>query len=216
MYPIDPRNLLADGQFTPFEQDKNIDVQGATAVVTGTYAVFSYTVPDNKVLIVKGWCPYARARLNVGDPTETFANLPATDFSGWGVFTPAILPGQGGTPLLANVDNVLLHTAAGASDLDRLASSGTAWTSDTPRKDAYLQAAVPWGQFVVDSNKEFKILFRLLPAPAATPIPFRFTIQPANPQKRVDVLGCVVVGVETSKSYYEEVRKRITNFPQPA
>lgn len=217
MYPVDPRSWLVDPQVRTFERESRIDVQADNApqVVTGVFRPWTYQVPDNKVLVVKGWVPYAQVRDNVGNvATEQVNLLPSAAFSGAGYWSLKV---DGQSPLLDRGSmNKPTTSASAVNQFDE--DSGHTWVSDTPRRDAWAMAFNQIMGVVVRAPATVFIQFRLLylPSSPGVPIPARFNAPFVAGGRRVDFLGALVVGAEMASQYYDEVFNRMKNEKVPA
>lgn len=203
MMLLDPRFFMADPQARPFIRDERHDLSSTAAPIQaqGRYIIYSSKVPKGQVQIVTAIAPYAMARSGAGGGTETFVNLTPNQANGWFLYEPQV---DRAAPFRNDVDFAELQNAAGATDTLRYRANGITHISENPFTDARNQFNQPSAAFsaLVKGGSQFEVIFSLIPATVAVP----YTI--GSGTKRVDVAGCLVMGIEMSQQAYDEVVRR--------
>lgn len=207
---LDPRKFLHDRNATYWEVDQRQDLTASDVeqVGTGQYVIWKYRAPKGQVVIVKGMAHYAFARTAVGNPVnESMSIIPGSSGNGFFLYSPRL---ESGTPFQMNLDYNAPQTAGGSPlNTRRQAGSGRSNITDQPLFDALRTMEQSFFTIKIPSEKELSIVFSLLPASPTSPIPNTYAV--GSGQKRVDFAGSLLVGLQMSESYYDEIVRDMDN-----
>lgn len=216
MYPVDPRFWLQDTNVrTLGPLDVRCDLTAPDVETAGTnqIVVGRIRAPKSQVYVFKTFVPYAMERVNVGNAaTETFQMMNPVTSNGFFVFEPVVTQGA---PHIMGTDYNRPRLAAAPLNNDRSASKGIASISQNPWLDTQRAMFNPLFTIVVPSDKEFTVLFSILPVGTASPIPAggQFGIGGAGGTRRVDFAGFMVSGVQMSQQHYDNTFAKVDAEP---
>lgn len=207
---VNPQFFVSDPQVRPFVLDSRVDLVApdVPTVGTGRYVIQQIRPPRGQIYVVKTFVPYAAARIDVGLATESFVYL-GPEANGFFSYEPLI---NDNSPFIIEEDFNAPRIAAGPLlNADRQRSKGVSYIARDPWNEATQAFFNPLFTFVIPSNAVYRIVFSVLPAAAAAPIPNPYQI--GTGPKRVDFAGCVTAGLQMPEQHYHGIVQRLRDAP---
>lgn len=178
-----------DLNLSPYYRDETRDLAAADVPIraSGEYVVFEDTVPQNQVVIIKGFVPYVMERTDLGSSgVESAKLIPNSEISRMVSFEPSI---NNSSPHIIENNHVKMELHSATSDSGRHRSQGFSHVSSNPWEDAIRL----WGSnaynIVVPPESLIRVFFKVL----AVGTNFS-TYTVGSGSKRIDFAGCLVVG----------------------
>lgn len=211
---LDGRQFIIDNSVKPFIHDRRIDLVAAQAAgapvfpAAPEFLIFDARVDKQQVWLIKAIIPYAQQRINPALVTERLQFIPSSVGNTSFVFTPYI---SGGALGLFDFKYNPANTSATAANEPSVGGKGFTTISQEPMMDAHRALLSPVFTYAfVPPDTDFQVTFRLMPGgnlPAAFYIPPLAVPEP-DPnidRQRVDMAGCLIVGLQMSQQAYNQM-----------
>lgn len=206
-YPsLDPLAFLVDDEIRPFDIDTRQDLTGTgdqacPTVANGIFIVHEHKVPDATAEVVLDVYPHAWLRTNPGTPQESARRLTRAEIEGFALFDATKDQNQ---PFIVENDYNLPTIAGAGNNTNRQKLRGSTFISEDSPMMANISMRNPLRAIYLPPGSTFRVLFRLMPTPATSPLPNTMLI--GSGSNRVDFAGARVTGVRMPVSVYDKLK----------